>query len=197
MKTKNIILLTALILTILSSCHGLNPRLVNPPSEATLALRQKYWNKIVGEWSYEALSDTARNRYLYEFYRFEADGKMTGLVRYGSADSTEMTWQECVVSKDGEVCSPKQTAKFRYIINDTISGRWDLIAGGDDKPDALIIYINKSSADKGRHINPNSFTTADQVGTHRFSFCNGEQLFITNCRRKEATFKRGKAAPTF
>ncbi|MBM6991965.1 MAG: hypothetical protein I3J02_01655 [Prevotella sp.] len=197
MKSKNIIIMTLLALTLLSACKGLNPRPAYPPTPETLALREKYWDKIVGEWSHESLVDSTKDTKIYEHYHLYASGKMTGEVRMGTNDSISFSWQECVTGKDGTVCKPKQTGMFRYIINDTISGRWGLKAGEEGDNDHLIIYADENTSGNDHHNNPDAFTKSQYVTIHNFSFCNGEQLFITNYVHQEASFRRGHVAPTF
>lgn len=197
MKNVTLFLLAALAMGILSGCQDLDPRPAFPTSEATLALRAKYNDKVVGTWTYETLTDTAKNLRLYEQYQFNADGTMSGMVRWGGNDSIASTWSNCTVSAQGEYCSPKQTHNFRYIANDTIVGTWELVAGNDGTENYLVIEALSHTAKEEEKGHYDSFLDLSFNSTRTLHYCNGAQLFISDFLKHEAQFTKGTASPSF
>ncbi|MDD3388152.1 MAG: hypothetical protein WCS15_00875 [Prevotella sp.] len=197
MKLKHLFIMMAISIATLVACKGLDPRPAFPPSEEALALKAKYWDKVVGVWTYEGVTDSIKGFHLFEQYHFEADGSMTGVIRWGKTDSTLVTWSTCTVSKDGQFCTPKQSRKFRYIINDSIKGKWNLVHSDDENGDFLTMEFTESSTRQNKRDTLNASFPADFTMSRSFSFCNGEQLFIKSYIRKDVTFKRGKNPPSF
>lgn len=191
------ILLVLMVSAIMLGCKGLNPQPVNPPSQETLALREKYTDKIVGDWTYEALVDTAKDYRLFEQYHFKANGEVIGMVRYGTEDSVMIKWNECEVGATGEYCSPTYEHNFRYELNDTITGRWELVANLRDGEDALVIYLEKGTTDARRRQTYDAFLSFGDPSYRKFRFCNGSQLFMDNYYHKEAVFSKGVGVPHF
>ena len=191
------ILLVFMVSAILLGCKGLNPQPVNPPSQESLALREKYTDKIAGDWTYEALVDTAKGYRLFEQYHFKANGEVSGMVRYGKEDSVMIKWNECEAGATGAYCSPMYEHNVRYELNDTITGRWELVANLRDGEDALVIYLEKSTTDARQKQTYDAFLSFGDPSYRKFRFCKGNQLFMDNYCHKEAVFSKGVGAPHF
>jgi hypothetical protein len=76
---RNILVMTAAMLS-LASCGSDEPRYADPEAhEKTVQLNEQYGPIIVGTWYYENISDTQR---YFERLTFQADGTLTGMRKW-------------------------------------------------------------------------------------------------------------------
>lgn len=196
MKHNAIACAATLMLAMVLACG--EAELANPPSAETIALRNKYNDKVAGTWHFKRKADTDSAFNLYEEYRLEPGGRMTGIVRQGHADSVLVTWQEGKTGIHGTTLSPKKTHNYRYWINDTISGRWWLEAQETSRwGNVLVLYVDHSTSATNRRDPYHAALSMDYTDERKFVHCDGLKLVMHDVDRHEATFSRGKGTPSF
>lgn len=168
-----------------------------PISAETQQLRAQYNDLVVGDWYFASKSEHPDSARIFEHLHFFHDGKVTGEIRVGYIDSTEVTIQNMVTTKDGTSVVSSTTHNFRYITNDTVSGTWSL---ENHVPDANYITILYNQA--AQKINQQRYNTYNQAITLnspsiRFYYCNANSLILNNADEKMVTFTHVPAVPNF
>lgn len=168
-----------------------------PVSAETQQLRAQYNDMVVGDWYFASKSEHPDSARIFEHLHFFHDGKITGEIRVGYIDSTEVTIQNSVTTKDGTAVDRSTTHNFRYITNDTVSGTWSL---ENHAPDANYISILYNQA--AQKINQQRYNTYNQAITLnspsiRFYYCNANSLIIADANDRMVAFTHVPIVPNF
>lgn len=168
-----------------------------PISAETQQLRAQYNEMVVGDWYYASKSEHPDSSRIFEHLHFFHNGKVTGEIRVGYIDSTEVTIQNAIKTKGDSAIDRSITHNFRYITNDTISGTWSLENHGPDDN-----YINIRYNQAAQKINQQRYNDYNQAmtlssPTIQFYYCNANLLIIADANNRKVTFTHVPIVPNF